>query len=549
MLNLALLLSAATAATLSPPPHIVILFADNMGWANVGWHKPPALEPALGPSTPHLDALLPEALELDRHYTYKFCSPSRSSLMTGRLPFHVNIYNDNPALPGAGVPTNMTMLPRKLKGAPAPYATHFIGKWHIGMASASAQTPKARGFDTSLAYFHSTNSYYDETNAGTHHSGCGAVPGAVDLFEDNGPARELNSSAYEERIFGARAVRLIHGHAARHGRGGGGGGASAAAMAPFFLYYAFHTSCVSPGDKLQPDPQFLARFPQIKDPDRRANVAMVALMDEVVGNITAALKTAGMWERTLLLWSSDNGGAVHEGGGANVWPLRGGYENNWEGGIRAAALLSGGFLPAAVRGTKLDGFIHECDWLATLCGLAGVPPEDAAARRAGLPPIDSLDVWPLISGANSTSPRAEWPLTPFGEDTVRSEHGGDAAYIAEGRYKLIVGERVQQAGWCGQAHPNRTKPWDSFKTLLNCSAAGTAAGATAGAKKVGCLFDVLQDPGEHVDLALTMPDKAAEIYNKMLAAERHWFDPDRGTADPRACARARETGFWGPFLP
>ena len=279
--------------------------------------------------------------------------------MTGRLPFHVNIYNDNPSLPGQGVPVNMTMLPRKLKQS--GYACHFVGKWHIGMASASMQTPRARGFDTSLAYFHSTNNYYDQTNDGVHHSGCGAVPGAVDLYDTDGPAYGLNGSAYEERIFGARAVRLIREHAASHRedtdheRDGGD------PVPPFFLYYAFHTSCVSPGDKLQPDAEFYARFAGIKDPDRRANVAMVALMDEVTGNITSALHETGMWNNTLLLWSSDNGGAVHKGGGANVWPLRGGYENNWEGGIRAAALLSGGFLPPAVRGQKLEGFIHECD--------------------------------------------------------------------------------------------------------------------------------------------------------------------------------------------
>ena len=170
------------------PPHIVILFVDNLGWANVGYHRPPNL-PADQLSTPNIDALAAAGVELDRvllhctalhtwllkkvylacpvtisaislalsllpfrapalafslalhtrllfsreeadvrahsrndvitgdakHYTYKFCSPSRSSLMTGRLPFHVNIYNDPPTMPGQGVPTNMTMLPLKLK--------------------------------------------------------------------------------------------------------------------------------------------------------------------------------------------------------------------------------------------------------------------------------------------------------------------------------------------------------------------------------------------------------------------------------------------------
>jgi arylsulfatase I/J len=61
---------------------------------------------------------------------------------------------------------------------------------------------------------------------------------------------------------------------------------------------------------------------------------MMAFMDDIVGNITQELKTKEMWNKTLLIWSSDNGGAVHLYGGANVYPLRGGYMNNWEGGIR-----------------------------------------------------------------------------------------------------------------------------------------------------------------------------------------------------------------------
>jgi arylsulfatase I/J len=212
LLPTTLFLATATATTPTLPPNIVILFVDNLGWANVGYHRPPALDPSQL-ATPNIDALAASGLELDRHYTYKFCSPSRSSLMSGRLPFHVNIYNDDPALPGQGVPVGMTLLPLKLKqsgagsATPTPYATHFIGKWHIGMASKTTQIPIARGFDTSLGYFHSTNNYYNSHAGATHQaiSVCGHSP-AVDLYLNDGPATTLNGSSYEERIFGARAV-------------------------------------------------------------------------------------------------------------------------------------------------------------------------------------------------------------------------------------------------------------------------------------------------------------------------------------------------------
>ena len=164
---LALLARACGARGESPDgfgskPHLVVLLADNVGWANVGFHMPPHADPREY-HTPHLDDLAAGGLELERHYTYKFCSPSRSAFLTGRLPFHVNVYNDDPTRPGAGVPAEMTMLPRHLQRA--GYATHFVGKWHVGMTSASAHTPRARGFDTSFGYFHSTNSYYDMTRA------------------------------------------------------------------------------------------------------------------------------------------------------------------------------------------------------------------------------------------------------------------------------------------------------------------------------------------------------------------------------------------------
>ena len=77
----------------------------------------------------------------------------------------------------------------------------------------------------------------------------------------------------------------------------------------------------------------------------------------------------------------------------------------FEGGIRVNAFASGGALPEAVRGTKLEGAIHIADWYRTLSHLAGEDPTDHEAAASGLPPIDSLDVWPLLSGASKASPR------------------------------------------------------------------------------------------------------------------------------------------------
>lgn len=518
----AMAVCAASNPEASPRPHIVILLADNVGWATVGFHRPAQL-PEDEVHTPNLDALARSGIELERHYTYKFCSPSRSSLLSGRLPYHSNVYNDDPTMVGAGLPVGMTVLPELLRAA--GYATNFVGKWHIGMASMSQQIPRARGFDTSLGYFHSENNYFSSVRR----QGCAS---AVDLW-DGEAASQLNGTAYEEELFCTRAEVTIEQHDIAR---------------PLFLYYAFHTACVGYNEttndtNLMAEPSWEARFAFIEQPDRRKNVAMVAMMDDCVGRVVSALRRRGLWRHTLLLWSSDNGGAVHLGGGSNVYPLRGGYFNNFEGGIRVPALLAGGFVQGRAKvGTKLSTVVHEADWYATFAGLAGVDPTDYRAAQAGLPPIDSLDVWPsVVEGTESH--RNEWPITSLTErfgDARTGNVGGDAAYMKL-PYKLIVGDVIAQAGWCGPIHPNSSMAWDSFATTINCS--------WTPPYRFGCLFDVVNDPNEHVDLASSLPEKATELYHALLRAEQGFFDPDRGQPDPEGCRLANDTGWWQPFLP
>ena len=109
----------------------------------------------------------------------------------------------------------------------------------------------------------------------------------------------------------------------------------------------------------------------------------------------------GLWENTLVVAHADNGGPIYAAGdaGANNWPLKGGKMSNWEGGIRVNALAAGGALPPHVRGTRQEGLIAAWDWYATFARLAGVDDiVDKRAASAGLPPVDSIDVWPLLSG-------------------------------------------------------------------------------------------------------------------------------------------------------
>ena len=107
------------------------------------------------------------------------------------------------------------------------------------------------------------------------------------------------------------------------------------------------------------------------------------------------------------------------------------YYTNWEGGIRAPAFVNGGFLPDSQRGTIRAGassYIHLCDWFCTFAKLAGDPNgcSDPVGDAHGLPSVDSLDMWPLISGTNTTSPRSEWMLSPINPGPVGNRGINDA---------------------------------------------------------------------------------------------------------------------------
>ena len=135
-------------------PNIIHILADDYGWADVGYHREAVRgKAAADVQTPNLDALVKAGIELDRFYVYKICSPSRSSIQSGRNPIHVNVQNTppefrNPADPIGGyqgIPINMTGIATILKRA--NYKTHLVGKWDVGMAT-EMHHPRARGYDS-----------------------------------------------------------------------------------------------------------------------------------------------------------------------------------------------------------------------------------------------------------------------------------------------------------------------------------------------------------------------------------------------------------------
>jgi arylsulfatase I/J len=482
------------------------------GWANVGFHR---ATPTKEVVSPNFDRLCTEGVELEQHYVHNVCSPTRSSLLSGRLPYHVNVDNGepnryNPKDPVSGyqaIPRNMTVIAQKMKEA--GYATHQVGKWDAGMAT-KEHTPQGRGFNTSFGYFHHDNDYYKDTVGS-----CPKYGPVTDMWSTDRPAIGQNGTGeYEERLFEDHVLNVIRNHDPSQ---------------PLFLYYAPHIVHAP----LQVPPEYENKFSFIDDQDRRIYHAMVNFLDDVVGNITEEFQKKGMWNNTLMVVSADNGGPEYRGGGANNYPLKGGKTSNWQGGVRVNAFVSGGMVPEEMRGKKIDQFVHVCDWYATFCYLAGVDPTDHMAAEAELPPIDSLNMWDLVSGQNMTSPRVDIVLgiQNYGKEETMSGWG-----LISGDYKILVG-RVSNAGWTGPQYPNNTNPAGGITAVENCNE--------------GCLFNIKEDPEERNNLNTTMTEVLSKMQEKLKMYFTTFFNPDRGKTDPRACETAinEYRGFWGPWLP
>lgn len=299
---------------------------------------------------------------------------------------------------------------------------------------------------------------------------------------------------------------------------------------------------------------YLDRFSHIKIEVRQYYMAMVAHIDDVVGNVTAALKAKGMWDQTLFISSSDNGGPLANGvidglvgtSGGNNYPLRGGKIGVLEGGVRVNAFISGGFVPAAVRGTKNEGLMEIADWYATVCGLAGVSATDHVAAAASLPPVDSLDMWPMLSGANLTSPRTQIAIGTSDD----SDHKGNTQVQAliqndgDKIHKLILGQ-MSPAFFQSPTFPNASAA--TRQPPLKCG----DPNAVVGPKGPGCLFDILADPHETTDLAASFPGKVTEMRKTMEEIQKVrgrgvvWVSCMRSRWVPRVGAACTLCG--GPF--
>lgn len=427
-------------------PNFVFIIADDLGWADVAFHGGNV-------PTPNLDRLKVEGVELAQHTVAPVCSPTRAALLTGRYwsRFGVTTPQNERALPFETV-----TLPRALKEC--GYETCLSGKWHLG--SKPEWGPNHYGFD----------------------HGYGSLAGGVgpyDHFYKKGPYSvtwHRNGELLEEEghvtdLIADEAVEWI-------GKRG---------EAPFFLYVPF-TAVHLPVKEAQ---IWLDRVPGgITGGAARHYAACIAHLDDAVGRIVRAVDGSGKGEKTLILFTSDNGGSTSENNDTkypddgypagklpgNNQPLRGRKGDLYEGGIRVPTLAR--WTGVLKPGTTCETPLHISDWMPTFCALAGY---------GGGAPLkwDGTDVWPALSGEGALPERAIYSAAP----SFR------ARALRKGDWKLLLFPAK-----VGEAETEKAE-----------------------------LFHLAEDPGETNDLSGEKPDKLAEMRAALEAAMAN----DRDSVVPR----------------
>lgn len=443
-------------------PNIVILLADDLGYADVGFHG------AKDIPTPNIDSLAAQGVRFTSGYVSgPYCSPTRAGLLTGRYQTRFGhefngpaIYNGKPV----GLPLSETTIADRLKAA--GYVTGLVGKWHLG--SAPEFHPQKRGFDEFFGFLGAAHNYFvrkassniaregaslfGNQRVGLTKEALTAIGQEVTspIYRGVNPVAE---SEYLTDAFAREAVSFIDRHKQQ----------------PFFLYLAFnavHTPMHATDDRLK-------RFASIEDNNRRTYAAMLTALDEAIGRVLEKLRASELEEDTLVFFFSDNGGPVMPGtsiNGSRNTPLRGSKRTTLEGGVRVPFVIRWkGKLPAG----KVDNRpIIQLDVLPTALAAAGVPVSPDWK-------LDGVNLLPYLEGKEPGSPHETF-YWRFGQQRA----------IRKGNLKLV-----------------------QYDANADQSTLSTRAASVAGQPIIteARLYDVAKDPGERENLAASQPEKVKEL--------------------------------------
>lgn len=402
----------------APPPNVVLILADDLGWWDLGCYG------SVFHETPHLDRLAGQGMRFtDAYAACNCCSPTRASILTGKYPARLHVTD---WIPGTNFPTAKLRPPAWLQHLPpeevtlaealqaAGYATAAVGKWHLGR---EPFLPQSQGFDVNVAGNHSgaPGSYFwpyghgDPARANRYHGG--PVP---DVYAGGRPGEYLTDRLTDE------ALKFIEANRER----------------PFFLYlahYAVHTP-------LEAKKELIEKYKARVRPGQRQNnptyAAMVESLDQSVGRVLARLEALGIAGRTIVVFTSDNGGYVGYGGNSGAtWngPLRLGKGSCYEGGHRVPLVIR--WPSVAPAGSVCREPVVSVDLYPTILALTGAR-GDAKHNAA----VDGADITPLLRQTGKPARDAIYWHYPHYNVLPQTPYGA----IRQGDYKLIEYDEDQR---------------------------------------------------------------------------------------------------------
>lgn len=429
-------------------PNVVIILADDLGYADLGCYGAEKIK------TPHLDQLAKQGSKFTSFYVAQaVCSASRAAMMTGCYANRVGMQGALNHTSKEGIHPDEVLLPEICKAA--GYATAAFGKWHLG--TYPDFNPLRHGFDEFLGI------PYSNDNSKFHPSLAQEMPPLP--FYDGLKVIETDpDQAQFTRRFTERAVSFIEKNKER----------------PFFLYL----------------PHVMPHVPIFASPEFKGKSAgglygdVVEELDDSVGQVLAAIQRCGIEEETLVIFFSDNGPFLSYGNHAgHAQPLREGKLTTFEGGVRVPFIVR---WPGRVpQGGVCDEPVMETDLLPTITGLiGGKKPE----RK-----IDGRDILPLLEG----KPGAKSPheaLFFWGGDELQAVRSGNWKLHFPHPYITVDGEPGRDGK---PAQFGKMKP----KAITQSGIGGIASrhGYRVGKTDLA-LYDLKNDPGETLDVAKENPE-------------------------------------------
>jgi arylsulfatase A-like enzyme len=333
-------------------PNVLIILVDDMGYGDLGAHGCKDIP------TPNIDRLAVNGVRFtDAYANGSFCTPTRAALMSGR--YQQRSGNEDLANVTGPLPRAVQTLPQRLKAA--GYATGMTGKWHLG--ETAGFRPVERGFDE----------FYGILGGGSQN-----LPGPVGK-KDGGQLMVVRgitpepATEYLQDAWGREAVRFVEAHRSDK----------------WFFYLAFNAVHTP----VQATEKYLQRFTHIEDRTRRTYAAMLSAVDDSVGAVVAKLKQTGQLDRTLIFFSSDNGGPTTRNAvnGSRNTPLRGSKCETFEGGIRVPLLAQ---WPAGLKPGVYGQPVITMDVTATALALAGADATD----------VEGVNLLPFLTGEKTGQP-------------------------------------------------------------------------------------------------------------------------------------------------